>query len=151
VTLTEYSEIDQGNICLLVSLDLSKAFHKVNHDILLHKMSSWYNMDVSWFKSYLRNRSQYVQHNNETSTPGKTDIGVPQGVILSCILFALLLNDLPYHLKKIFALLFADDSNFVITGNHNTILKILKKIKTTMEIIIEWMNLNRMQLNVNKT
>jgi len=52
---------------------------------------------------------------------------------------------------EIFALLFADDSNFVISGSHNTIQKILGKVKTTMEIIIEWMNTNRMQLNVNKT
>jgi len=30
-----YEEIDAGNVCVLVSLDLSKAFDKVNRDLLL--------------------------------------------------------------------------------------------------------------------
>jgi len=65
---------------------------------------------TSWFKPYLTNIFQYVQHKEEISAPGKTDIGVPQGRILPCIVFAFLLNDIPYHLKNIFAMLFADDS-----------------------------------------
>ena len=153
VALTDYlyEEIDAGNVCLLVSLDLSKAFDKVNRKLLLHKMKLWYNIDTRWFESYLQNRTQYVIHNNNSSNVGSTDIGVPQGGILSCILFAILLNDLPLYLKNLFVLLFADDTNFAISGPPERLPMLLEKVKQTMEIIIEWMEINRLQLNVSKT
>ena len=153
VALTDhlYTELDTGNVCILVSLDLSKAFDKVNREILLHKMSKWYNIDVLWFKSYLSNRSQFVNLNGSNSSVGYTDIGVPQGGILSCILFALLINDLPLYLSNAIVLLFADDTNFVVSGSPSNINVLLQSVRDTMIVIIKWMDRNQLQLNVEKT
>ena len=51
-----------GNTGCGVFVDLQKAFHTVDHHILLAKSSHCGIRRVSndWFKSYLPNRSQYV-------------------------------------------------------------------------------------------
>jgi len=44
-------------------LDLSAAFETIDHSILLERLSSWFGISstaVSWIKSYLLNRSLYI-------------------------------------------------------------------------------------------
>ena len=56
------SNINNGEINLLCSLDLSKGFDVLNHNILLHKLFQ-YNIsssELQWFESYLSNRTQFV-------------------------------------------------------------------------------------------
>ena len=89
--------------------------------------------------------------NGENSNVGSTELGVPQGGILSCILFALLINDLPIHLTDTFVILFADDTNFVVTDYPSNIDSLLNQVKTTMLRIINCIETNFLQLNVNKT
>jgi hypothetical protein len=43
-----YKEINSGNICLLVSLDLAKAFDVIIRDFLLEKLR-WYGIDTKWY------------------------------------------------------------------------------------------------------
>ena len=153
VALTDllFSEIDKDNVCILVSLDLRKAFDKVHRQLLVHKMSKWYNIHTAWFNSYLSDRSQFVQLNGNTSSTGFTDLGVPQGGILSTILFSLLINDLPLFIKDAWVFLFADDTNFVISGPPSQLPQLLQKINVIMGMIIQWMKLNFLILNVDKT
>ena len=78
-------------------LDLSKAFDGVSYPILLHKLSS---VRVSpdklkWYKSYLNGRSQSVRQGSTVSLPLPITHGVPQGAILSPLLFCIYtVNDL---------------------------------------------------------
>jgi len=47
----------------IVSLFLTAAFDTIDHSILLERLSSWFNISstaLSWIKSYLLNRSFYV-------------------------------------------------------------------------------------------
>jgi hypothetical protein len=60
-------------------------------------------------------------------------------------------NDLPLFLVETFVLLFADDSNFVVSGKPDEVYIILKKVQNAMQIIIECMQVNKMQPNVEKT
>ena len=49
---------------MCVFLDLSKAFHKVTHSILLHKVehSGKRGVALEWFNNYSSNRKQVVKY-----------------------------------------------------------------------------------------
>ena len=51
------------------------------------------NSAISWFKSYLSNRSNVANIKNDYSDPGDVTCRVPQGSILGCLLFLLYVND----------------------------------------------------------
>ena len=88
-------EAMNDKITALVLLDLSKAFDSINHEKLLEKLSivGASPSTVEWFSSYLSNRCQYVRINSTHSDSLPVTHGVPQGAILSPLLFCL--NDLP--------------------------------------------------------
>ena len=58
------------NSAVMVGLDLSAAFDTINHRILLDRLHSDFGIDglaLSWLRSYLSNRSQYVNLGDHTS------------------------------------------------------------------------------------
>ena len=57
-----------------------------------------------------------------TSTIRQTILGVPQGSILGPMLFSLYINDLPLNIPDAKTVLFADDTNVLITGENITTL-----------------------------
>ena len=73
--------IDDGNYGCGVFIDLRKAFHTVNHQILLKKLEHYgiRCIPLDWFKSYLSNRKQYVSVNVNTSETLEVTGGVPKG------------------------------------------------------------------------
>ena len=64
------SILDVGGQVDAVYLDMSKAFDKVNHKHLLHKlrMAGFGGSLLQWFQSYLTNRHQRVTAQGSTST-----------------------------------------------------------------------------------
>ena len=103
-----------------VFLDFSKAFDTVDHDILFQKLEFYgvRGLALDWFKSYLYQREQFVEYNGAKSNKDRITCGVPQGSILGPLLFLLYINDLCNASKKVFALLFADDSNMFLTSKN---------------------------------
>lgn len=82
---------------VLVALDMSRAFDTVNLGILLDKLlqSSLPDHIKRWLSNYLNGRQTYVDFRGTKSKHRKVKQGVPQGGVLSPILFNLYLRDLP--------------------------------------------------------
>ena len=89
--------MNKKKMSALILLDLSKAFDSVSHQRLLQKLSAVgaSPATVSWFQSYLTGRTQSVRIDSVSSDPLLITHGVPQGAILSPLLFCTYLNGLP--------------------------------------------------------
>jgi hypothetical protein len=95
-----------------VYTDFSKAFDKINHDILIHKLGRYgvHGDLLRWISSYIRDRLQAVAFNDGVSQFRDCLSGVPQGSHLGPILFILYINDIGHCFKSSTFLIYADDT-----------------------------------------
>ena len=112
--LDEWTEIlDQEGTIDAVYLDFMKAFDKVPHKRLLHKLSAYGigGQAHKWIESFLTGRTQRVKVDSATSGWRKVTSGIPQGFVLGPILFVMYINDMPEALvNNSTAAMFADDT-----------------------------------------
>ena len=144
--------LDSKKLTALLSIDLSKAFDSINHELLIQKLSNFgFSVNsTDYIKSYLMNRTQKTKFLNFTSKDEPVLSGVPQGSILGPLLFLMFTNDLSQEFEKqcqIFS--YADDTQLIITAPNREELKI--KIKQALETAQNWFNKNTMKNNVGKT
>ena len=78
------SQLDSGGQIDIIYLDMSKAFDKVNHKHLIHKLrtSGFGGSLLNWFSAYLTDRRQRVTVLGATSDTLPVTSGVPQGLSL---------------------------------------------------------------------
>ena len=82
--------LDGKKCVLLILLDLSDAFNTIDHDILLDRLQSLIGLSgkpYNWFCRHIRGRQQSVVINGIPSTFWELLCGVPQGSVLSPLLF----------------------------------------------------------------
>jgi exonuclease III len=106
--------IDGGSTVNLCALDLSKAFDKVNHNVLLMKlMKRRIPIELlNVFEYWLNNCWSCVKWNGHLSNFYKLELGVRQGSVLSPFFFAVYLDDLLDYRRngyQCFVILYADD------------------------------------------
>ena len=140
--------LDDGNIGCGVFKDFQKAFDTVDHQILLARLNHYGIREVSdnWFKSYLSNRTQYVSINGYESGITAINCGVPQGSVLGPLLFLLYINDLHQAIKCCIVHHFADDTNLLFLSN--SIKKLNRLVIADLKHLINWLNANKISLNV---
>ena len=153
VHLTELlrCKIDRGGVVGAVFLDLKKAFDMICHQRLLNKLTN-FNFSaksIKWIQSYLANRTQCVRINNTYSDFEPYPKGVPQGSVISPILFSLYINDLPKVCPKVHTQMYADDTAIFYHGK--TPEEVAVVLSDAMTSIENWLKNNHLSLNVKKT
>ncbi len=149
--LENIKSLDKGFKVGAVFLDLKKTFDTVNHNILMSKITK-YNISKqsqSWFDSYLKSREQSVFINNVKSVPHNIDIGIPQGIILSPILFSIYINDLPEVCPDASLPMYADDMVIYVSGRN--CVEIEEKLSRNLEKVSAWLDASFLTLNTKKS
>jgi hypothetical protein len=95
----------------IVSFDFSKAFDKVPHKLLLHKLKAYkFNSKIiKWVEHWLSDRTSRVLVNGKYSCQFENISGVPQGSVLGPLLFLLYVNDIHRGIEAD-CRLYADDT-----------------------------------------
>ena len=82
---------NQNYIAISIFLDFSKAFDRVNYDILLDNLN-YYGIRgsaLNWFANYLKNRDHILVYENSMLASLKIQSGVLQGSILGLLVFGI--------------------------------------------------------------
>lgn len=155
------TSLDKFGESTAVALDISKAFDRVWHPALLAKLCSYgvHPSVVTWITDFLCNRSIAVRVDGFTSETHLINAGVPQGCVLSPLLFLLFINDL-LGTANIHS--FADDSTLHSSLQYNSPASSSRSLTAdrhscndslteSLQNIITWGNHNRVAFNENKT
>lgn len=145
-------EVDKGGKCLVVFLDLKKAFDTVSIPILVHRLEGIgvRGTALSLFKSYLHDRTQKVKIDNYQSTEEEVLFGVPQGSVLGPTLFLIYINEM-CNLRSVGGRIvsYADDTAIVFTGGSWDDVR--AKAERGLLVVSEWLDDNLLTLNIAKT
>ena len=132
------------------SMDLSKAFDCIPHDLLIAKLIA-HGFDrkyLVFFYFYLKRRKQFINVNNMQSTFQTLLFGVPQGLVLGPLLFNVFINNLIGFIKKSSLYNFAGDNT--ITAFEKDIALLKETLQNEAEIAIQWFKDNFMIVNPGK-
>lgn len=145
------TDLARKHWCSGIFIDLSKAFDSLNHEILLNKLNHLgvRGKSLTWFKSYLSERCQYVEINCSKSNNLNITCGVPQGSILGPLLFLVYINDLSDNIGDSNCILFADDTTILFSEENFNDLE--HKMSENLKVIYKWLCLNKLSLNIGKT
>ncbi|MCP3664957.1 MAG: hypothetical protein GY696_21080, partial [Gammaproteobacteria bacterium] len=124
-----------------VAIDLSKAFDTVDHHILLR--------DMRFLCGYLRGRQTYVLFRNSTSKYRKMKQGVPQGGVLSPILFNLYMSTMPAPPGNIKLVTYADDSNVLNSGQFFD--PVVKQLNSYLATVNDWFKSRNLFISPSKS
>ena len=147
---------DDGSGCDIIYLDLSKAYDREDHVILLSKLKAMgINEEImKLIEHWLMNRRQRVKVEDQLSDWDKVISGILQGSVLGLLLFILFIWDLklnPEDLEKeevrANILKYIDDIKVIakVTTNED-----VEKVQNVLNSGYEWEKKNNMLFNSDK-
>lgn len=136
--------------CCVIYLDLKGAFDKIWRHGLLYKASQMgiVGNGLKWLKDYLEDRTQSVSINGHSSKSIDVVSGVPQGGILSPLLFNIMLHDIPTE-DGINLHIFADDITISCCGKSTE--EIQCKLQAYLTTLRVWLTEWKFVVNSTKT
>ena len=136
---------------VLVQLDLSKAFDMVNHDKLINGLNetSLPGHIKRWLNCYLRGRQSCVQFRNKKSSSRNVRTGVPQGAVLSPLLFSFYLAKIPLPPKGIEIVQYADDISIYASGTN--IDALTSQINVYLETLLNFLEERELLVSPEKS
>nr|XP_008201458.1 PREDICTED: LINE-1 retrotransposable element ORF2 protein [Tribolium castaneum] len=141
-----------GQCTLAVFLDVERAFDRVWHDGLIQKFLS-HNINLNFIKlidSFLSNRSCKVKVQNSFSYPVPLLSGVPQGSVLSPILYIFYSSDFPVSdLHQTKTRFFADDT--ALWTSRTTAASASRTLQPLLNQISTWTRKWRVKINPTKS
>ena len=143
-----YSAVDQRGQLDVMYTDFSKAFDRVDHKLLIHKLASYHIHPhlLILLRNYLSERKHRVVVDGECSNWYPVFSGVPQGSVLGPVSFTLFIDDLPSCLTNR-SLLFADDMKVFRQGFNDSDCA---SLQYDLDKIHSWCATWKLQLNLKK-
>ena len=131
-------------------VDLSAAYDTVNHRILIQKLYS-ITQDSPLcrvIQNMLSSRGFYVELNNERSRWRKQKNGLPQGSVMSPILFNIYTNDQPLH-NGTRSFIYAND--LCVTVQQPSFVEVRTTIEESLSELTQCYRSNHLRANPDKT
>ena len=145
-----------GDRCLSLLLDLLAAFDTLDHSILLRRLETTFGicgMAHKWFWLAFRERFQSVVINGLPSKPALLQYGVPQGSVLSPLLFTLYTQSVSHVMcrHKCGFYKFADDIQLRMSALPCGFRLLTCRLEYCVKEVKQWMTCNKLKLNDDKT
>ena len=120
----------------------------IDHSILLSRLHHTFGISgtaLSWFQSYLSDRTKVISVNGASSAPMALNFGVQQGSVLGPVLFVLYTHPtseiVSYHSLSLHS----------FSGNITQLSEIIHSTQSCISDVKAWMTNNQLQLNNDKT
>ena len=137
---------------VMVLLDFSKAYDTVWKEKLLDSMleKGVPVTYIRWLRAFLSDRRAKVNLNNTLSSSRVMYQGLPQGSVLSPLLFLFYINNLADLLPEdTLNVMFADDVSIVATDRDKNIAQ--EKVQAAIDIVVRWAKEWKLTLNATKS
>ncbi|GFW42762.1 probable RNA-directed DNA polymerase from transposon BS [Trichonephila clavipes] len=148
--------LDQRHSALALFVDFEAAFDKVWRLKCIQKLQTLgvCNNMLMWIRNFISQRFSAVRLGNAISTFKQSETGLPQGTVISSILFNIFINDLPDLLASdglTNTALFEDDLAIWCSTPKRDQSKLNTILNLTLERLHIWCIENNMTVNVKKT
>ena len=158
-TMTAWQEVqldwatrgEDGMVTGVLLWDLSAAFDTLDCEGACDKLKLFglKERSVQWIRSFLTGRSQRVKIGKAVSSSRSVPTGVPQGGVLSPLVFVLFVADLEEWLNHSSAPTYADDTTTGTSGR--SVKETIELMEIDAEKVLRFMASNGLVANPNKT
>ena len=144
--------MNDRKLTILTLLDFSSAFNSVDFELLLERLCSL-NISrgvVRWFDSYLRGRYQCVKSSECQSDLVELTAGVPQGCVLSPLLFSIFINPIAKGLTTSYHL-YADDLQIYLHVRPDDLSSAVSTMNLNLDHVSGWAKKHGIIINPAKS